>query len=76
MSDLVHVPYSTIQKIHHQCDSPLGEFSGQYNETLVFFQSQVSDDSFDRSSMRGFWEMSESVTLLHRIGNVSTVVVG
>ena len=66
MLDLVHVPYSTIQKIHHQCDSPLGEFSGQDNETLVFCPLEVVDDEFDRIYIKGFWYMSESGTLVHR----------
>ena len=54
----------------------LVSFSGQNIETLVFLLLKLADGAFNRSSMRGFCEVSEYGKLMHHIGNFRALVVG
>ena len=71
---MFHIPQS--RKFSTEVTVHLESFSGKDNDNLIFCPLQVSYDVLDRSSIRGFWEISESGTLVHRIGNFRPVVVG
>ena len=71
---MFHIPQS--RKVSIGVTVHLESFSGQDNETLVFCHLQVAYDESDSISMRDFWEMSQSGTLVHHIGNVRPGFVG
>ena len=71
---MFHIPSSRKSKIDMTVH--LVSFSGKYNDTLVFCTLKVADGAFDSSSMRGFWEVSESGTLVQCMENVIPGVVG